>query len=104
MKFKINNKIWVIKEISQNEMKEELKKHCEIPTEQGKYFGLTYFDIQTIFLDKDLEFEKLKEILEKKMKENERKKVEFLGSGLNFWNIAVDFSDNNIYRSFFALS
>ena len=35
-------------------MKEELKRHCEIPTEQGKYFGLTYFDIQTIFLDKDL--------------------------------------------------
>ncbi len=54
MKFKINNKNWQIKELSQEEMKEELKKHCETPIEQGKYFGLTYFDVQAIFLDKDL--------------------------------------------------
>ena len=37
MKFKINNKNWQIKELSQEEMKEELKKHCETPIEQGKY-------------------------------------------------------------------
>jgi len=54
MKFKINNKSWQIKELSQEAMKEEFKKHYERPIKQGKYFGLTYFDIQTIFLDKDL--------------------------------------------------
>lgn len=54
MKFKINNKNWEIKELSQEEMKEELKKHCETPIQEGKYYGLTYADIQKIFLDKDL--------------------------------------------------
>lgn len=54
MKFKINNKTWYIKELSQEQMKEELKKHYENPDLNGKYYGLTYADIQTIFLDKDL--------------------------------------------------
>lgn len=54
MKFKINNKNWQIKEISQQEMREELKKHNDSLVEFGKYFGLTYFDTQTIFLDRDL--------------------------------------------------
>lgn len=63
MKFKINNKNWQIKELSQEEMKEELKKHCEMPTEQGKYFGLTYFDVQIIFLDKDLCLDRKKSTL-----------------------------------------
>lgn len=54
MKFKINNKTWYIKELSQQEMREEMKKHNDQPTEGGKYYGLTYADIQTIFLDKDL--------------------------------------------------
>lgn len=54
MKFKINNKIWYIKELSQQEMKEELKKHFENPITDGKYYGLTYADTQEIFLDKDL--------------------------------------------------
>ena len=54
MKFKINNKNWEIKELSQEEMREELKKHNDSITEFGKYYGLTYADIQTIFLDKDL--------------------------------------------------
>lgn len=54
MKFKMNNKTWEIKELSQQEMREELKRHNDSITEYGKYFGLTYADIQTIFLDKDL--------------------------------------------------
>ena len=53
-KFKINNKSWEIKELSQEEMKEEMKRHMDKPIEEGKYYGLTYADIQTIFLDKDL--------------------------------------------------
>lgn len=54
MKFKMNNKTWEIKELSQQEMREELKRHNDSLTEYGKYYGLTYADIQTIFLDKDL--------------------------------------------------
>lgn len=54
MKFKINNKNWEIKELPQQQMKEELKRHCENPDLNGKYYGLTYADTQTIFLDKDL--------------------------------------------------
>lgn len=54
MKFKINNKTWEIKELSQKEMREELKKHNDCLEEYGKYYGLTYADIQTIFIDKDL--------------------------------------------------
>lgn len=54
MKFKINNKNWEIKEVDQERMREELKKHNDSIAEFGKYYGLTYADIQTIFLDKDL--------------------------------------------------
>lgn len=54
MKFKINNKDWCIKEISQDQMREQLKNHNDSVAEFGKYFGLTYFDTQTIYLDKDL--------------------------------------------------
>lgn len=36
MKFKINNKNWQIKELSQEEMKEELKRHCETPIQERK--------------------------------------------------------------------
>ncbi len=53
-KFKINNKKWEIKEISQNEMREQLKQHNDRVEEFGKYYGLTYADTQTIYLDKDL--------------------------------------------------
>ena len=54
MNFKINNKNWTIIEISQDEMREELKKHNDKIEDFGKYYGLTYADIQTIFIDKDL--------------------------------------------------
>mgnify|MGYP003376583693 CR=1 FL=1 len=50
-KFKINNKNWEIKEISQNEMREQLKQHSDRVEEFGKYYGLTYADTQTIYLD-----------------------------------------------------
>lgn len=54
MEFKINNKTWIIKEMSQKEIKEEMENHFDKPQEFGKYFGVTYSDIQTIFLDRDL--------------------------------------------------
>lgn len=54
MEFKINNRTWNIVEMTQEEIKAEMKKHYDKPDDEGKYFGLTYSDIQTIFLDKDL--------------------------------------------------
>lgn len=54
LKFKINNKNWEIKEISQEQMREQLKQHNDRVEEFGKYYGLTYADTQTIYLDKDL--------------------------------------------------
>ena len=54
MQFKINNKTWNIREISQEEMREELKKHNDSCDEFGKYYGLTYADTQEILLDKNL--------------------------------------------------
>lgn len=63
MKFKMNEKEWEIKEISQEEMKSELKKHYEEPTQNGRYYGLTFSDNQTIFIDKDLHKERKKSTL-----------------------------------------
>lgn len=54
MKFKINNKNWEIKEVSQDKIRETLKIHNDSVQDFGKYFGLTYMDTQEIFIDKDL--------------------------------------------------
>lgn len=54
MKFKINNKSWLIEEVPQEKMREIMKEHNDRPSEDGKYYGLTYTDIQKIYLDKDL--------------------------------------------------
>lgn len=52
--FKINNTTWKIQEETQEEIKNIMKKHLDNPSEEGKYYGLTYFDTQTIYIDKDL--------------------------------------------------
>ena len=54
MKFKINNRTWTIKEISQEEIKKEFRRHLDGEPGEGKYFGITYVDEQVILLDKDL--------------------------------------------------
>lgn len=56
MEFKINNRTWKIKELSQEEIRQhktDYKYDGEVST-TGKYYGETYFDEQTIYLDKDL--------------------------------------------------
>ena len=64
MKFKINNRTWKILELSQEEIKKEFKRHLDgEPGENGKYFGITYADEQTILLDKDLHIETKKHTL-----------------------------------------
>ena len=50
MKFKINNRTWKIKEISQDKMC-EIKKDKE---PKGDYFGLTCYNEQTIYLWNEL--------------------------------------------------
>ena len=55
MKFEMNKRTWEIKELSQ----EEIRKHIvdykyDGQPQEGRYYGQTYFDEQTIYLDKDL--------------------------------------------------
>jgi len=59
MTFKINNCEWIIKELSQEQMKAELQKRYareieEEPSHSGRYLGLTFEDTQTIMLDEEL--------------------------------------------------
>lgn len=54
MKFKINNRQWEIKEISQEEMKQKVKEYDGEVEETGRYFGSTQPAYQTIYIDKDL--------------------------------------------------
>ena len=59
MKFNINGCEWIIKEVSQEEMKKELKNRSERgiddePSNTGRYFGLTFEDSQIILLDEEL--------------------------------------------------
>ena len=64
MKFKINNRTWEIKELSQDEIRKhfiEYKYDGEIG--EGKYYGQTYYDEQIIYLDKDLHPEQKRQTL-----------------------------------------
>lgn len=54
MKFKINNKNWEIKEVSQSELRDEHTKRNFPLAECGMYFGTTMFDTQTILIYKNL--------------------------------------------------
>ena len=54
MKFKINNRNWEIKEISQSEITDAFEKRNCKSTEYGMYFGATFFDTQTILIDKTI--------------------------------------------------
>ena len=55
MKFKMNDRTWEIKELTQDEIKQHIVdyKH-DGPPGDGRYYGQTYFDEQTIYLDKDI--------------------------------------------------
>lgn len=68
MKFRINNCKWIIKEVSQEEMKNEMKDRYERkiesePVDNGRYFGLTYHDTHIILLDKELPQDRKKKTL-----------------------------------------
>ena len=54
MKFEINNRNWEIKEVSQSEIKDKFTENNFKIDECGLYFGATFFNTQTILIDKTL--------------------------------------------------
>ena len=55
MKFKMNDREWEIIELSQEDVQKHFKDYkWDGEPLKGKYFGLTYFDEQKIYIDKDL--------------------------------------------------
>ena len=59
MKFKINNREWTITETSQRDIKnmQNIRKANEeenLKSTDLRYYGITYTDIQKIYIDKDL--------------------------------------------------
>lgn len=55
MKFKMNNREWEIKELTQEEIRQHyIDYKYDGEPQSGKYYGLTYFDEQVIYLDKAL--------------------------------------------------
>lgn len=62
MKFKMNNREWEIKELTQEEIRQHIidYKYDGEPIEYGRYYGQTYLDEQIIYLDKHLHPEQKK--------------------------------------------
>ena len=59
MKFKMNNREWIIRETSQSDIKSMQNKRRANEEENLKsitprYYGVTYCDMQEIYIDKDL--------------------------------------------------
>ena len=68
MKFTINNFNWKIKEVSQEQIKTILNKKRNTKDEDTKntetrYYGITYHDELTVYLDKDLHPDRKKSTL-----------------------------------------
>ena len=66
--FKMNNRNWTIEEKSQEEIKKyqnERKANEEenVKSISTRYYGITYIDIQKIYIDKDLLPDRKKQIL-----------------------------------------
>jgi Zn-dependent peptidase ImmA (M78 family) len=60
MKFKINNRQWNIEEVESNFL---LKKYKEYDEQALYCFGMTKYEIQTIFINKDMDKEVKKQTL-----------------------------------------
>ena len=62
--FLMNNRKWQIIELSQEEIREKIREYkYDGEPKDGKYFGLTYMDSQTIYIDKDLHIEQKKQTI-----------------------------------------
>ena len=83
MRFEINNRNWIIKEVSQQELQTELNDF----NGEGNYYGLTLPDIQEIWLWKDV-----KEVQKKKTLYHELMHC-YLFSYVSFNNINFSIDD-----------
>ena len=68
MEFKINNREWTILEVSQSEIKNmqntrRANEDENIKSIDTRYYGITYCDIQKIYLDEDLPQQRKKSTL-----------------------------------------
>ena len=68
MKFKINNREWKITEVSQGEIKniQNIRRANEeenLKSIDTRYYGITYCDIQKIYIDEDLPEDRKKSTL-----------------------------------------
>lgn len=68
MKFKINNREWTILEVSQSAIKnmQNIRKANEeenLKSTDTRYYGITYADVQKIYIDKDLPIDRKKATL-----------------------------------------
>lgn len=68
MKFKINNREWTITEVSQGEIKniQNIRRANEeenLKSIDTRYYGITYCDIQKIYIDEDLPKDRKKSTL-----------------------------------------
>lgn len=68
MNFEMNGCAWCIKEVAQEEIKQEMESRYERniegePCKDGRYFGTTYHDSQIIYLDKELPLDRKKKTL-----------------------------------------
>ena len=66
--FKINNRNWIIEEKSQEEIKtfqneRRANENENIKSIIPRYYGVTYVDIQKIYIDKDLPNDRKKQVL-----------------------------------------
>lgn len=66
--FKINNKSWTIEEKSQSEIKKmqnerRANEEENVKSLDTRYYGITYCDIQKIYIDKDLPTDRKKSTL-----------------------------------------
>lgn len=68
MKFKINNREWIIREVSQSAIKNmqnirKANKEENLESTDCRYFGITYVDVQKIYIDEDLPLDRKKATL-----------------------------------------
>lgn len=68
MKFKINNREWTIREVSQSAIKNmqnirKANKEENLESTDCRYFGITYVDVQKIYIDEDLPLDRKKATL-----------------------------------------
>ena len=69
MDFCINGTHWAIKEITQKQLKEFVNLRCgneekeDVESLRDRYYGITYSDLNLIYLDEDLPIDRKRKVL-----------------------------------------